>query len=731
MPVIPKVGRTLPIKLFIGGVYAALILLGLTMVVPFMITVSCSLSNGYDYQRFWPVPRVAWSMSDRWIKGLVLYFSSYRNFIPQMRANLPGMPESWTSWPRIADNTSGVDSYFNAISATPVSITPQKRAAAADYYDFISSCQIDDILVAVDDIRAADFLLREYMGILSGKNPELWRKSGGRERRRLALEILSREWNLPYESFYNIRFSEVELRYPLEHLTWVPPSGQGQYKDFIKVKEAYRRHEFTPGAKSLWMKYLRSKGLHFKSDSEVFPVTEKSRPEIKSLWKAFCAEKMPAPPTIPFSLRTAWWNFLRSEQARTLLKMRPGDEFTIGHYNRLSGESYKCIEETPFPLPARLLETRIGDLWRKFAVDKYPLRLVTFDVDAEVDSGFQRLVAKQLKTVSTANKLLGTDFSSWNDFHFSPSIPLGQGEAVKNMRDLWIAYAKTLPYEKRRLRSTESAWQEFARNKYGDVATLNKAYGTNYGCFEESFPPFLDAYNATFSNNWLAFTLMPMVENYRIVSNFLFAQARAVPVTLLLIVLSVICALTVNPVAAYAMSRFNMRGQEKVLIYMLATMAFPAMVSAIPAYLLMRDLGLLNTFLALVLPGAANGMAIFILKGFFDSLPMELFEAATIDGATEWQIFLNVAMPLVKPILAIKALTAFIAAYSGWEWALIICQKKEMWTVAVWLYQANQWWASSPWIVSAGFVVASIPTLIVFVFCQKVILGGIVIPTMK
>ena len=176
---------------------------------------------------------------------------------------------------------------------------------------------------------------------------------------------------------------------------------------------------------------------------------------------------------------------------------------------------------------------------------------------------------------------------------------------------------------------------------------------------------------------------------------------------------------------------FNLRGQDKIILFMLATMAFPTMVSAIPAYLLMRDLGMLNTLWALVLPGAANGMSIFILKGFFDSLPMELFEAATIDGANEFQIFRIVAMPLVKPILAINCLNAFIIAYNGWEWAMIICQDKEMWTIAVWLYQASIWWVNSPWIVSAGFIIASIPSLVVFLACQKIILRGIVIPTMK
>ena len=174
-----------------------------------------------------------------------------------------------------------------------------------------------------------------------------------------------------------------------------------------------------------------------------------------------------------------------------------------------------------------------------------------------------------------------------------------------------------------------------------------------------------------------------------------------------------------------------MRGQDKIILFLLATSAFPAMISAIPGFLLMRDLGLLNTFFALILPGAANGMGIFILKGFFDSLPPELFEAATIDGAKEWQIFLHVTMPMVKPILAVNALTAFLAAYEGWQWALIVCQNPKMWTLAVWMYQANQWWSSTPWLASAGFVVISIPTLAVFLTCQRIILRGIIIPQMK
>jgi len=271
----------------------------------------------------------------------------------------------------------------------------------------------------------------------------------------------------------------------------------------------------------------------------------------------------------------------------------------------------------------------------------------------------------------------------------------------------------------------------FLLKKYGSLEKINSVYGWKLNRIEEAFPPFMSAYSVTFTNNGNAMTFMPIFDNYRIVMDYLLFNGNAIWVTLLLITMTIFFSLTVNPLAAYALSRFNLRGRDNILIFMLATMAFPAMVSAIPAYLLMRDLGMLNTLWALVIPGAANGMAIFILKGFFDSLPMELFEAATIDGASEMQIFRIVAMPLVKPILAINCLNAFIAAYNGWEWALIICQDKSMWTIAVWLYQASMWWASSPWIVSAGFVLASIPTLIVFISCQKIILRGIIIPSMK
>src|SRR6202044_689854 len=97
----------------------------------------------------------------------------------------------------------------------------------------------------------------------------------------------------------------------------------------------------------------------------------------------------------------------------------------------------------------------------------------------------------------------------------------------------------------------------------------------------------------------------------------------------------------------------------KILLFLLATMAFPAEVAMIPSFLLLKQFHLLNTFSALVLPSAASGYMIFLLKGFFDSLPKELYEAGQMDGAPETTMMMRIALPLSKPVLGYIALMAF------------------------------------------------------------------------
>lgn len=184
--------------------------------------------------------------------------------------------------------------------------------------------------------------------------------------------------------------------------------------------------------------------------------------------------------------------------------------------------------------------------------------------------------------------------------------------------------------------------------------------------------------------------------------------------------------LFVNPIAAYALSRYPIRWSGQILVFLLATMAFPAEVAAIPSFLLLKELGLLNTFAALVLPGAASGYMIFLLKGFFDSLPQELFEAGSIDGAPETTMMMRIALPLSRPVLGYLALNAFMGAYGAFLYAFLIAQDQKIWTLMVWVYQLQL--IAPKAVMMAALTIAALPTLIVFLLAQRVIMRGIVLP---
>ena len=124
-----------------------------------------------------------------------------------------------------------------------------------------------------------------------------------------------------------------------------------------------------------------------------------------------------------------------------------------------------------------------------------------------------------------------------------------------------------------------------------------------------------------------------------------------------------------------------------------------------------------------------NGYFIFLLKGFFDSLPRDLYEAADIDGAGEWTKFWTITMSLSKPILAVIALGAFTAAYSAFMMALIVIPDRDMWTLMVWIFQLQS--QSHQAVVYASLLIAAVPTFGVFVICQRVIIRGIIVPVEK
>lgn len=270
-----------------------------------------------------------------------------------------------------------------------------------------------------------------------------------------------------------------------------------------------------------------------------------------------------------------------------------------------------------------------------------------------------------------------------------------------------------------------SEWTEFLRTRWPEGlpdleskfrAFAPRASGFPRGAFDEQ----------TVRENASAIRSEFAGRNYRYVLDFILLHGQAVGNTALLCALAIGVQLTVNPLAAYALSRFPGRRSSRVLLALLATMAFPAEIALIPSFLLLKDLGLLNTFLALVLPGAASGYMIYLLKGFFDSLPGELFESGQLDGATEGRMLWKIALPLSRPVLGYLALLAFMGAYSSFLFAFLVCQDRSKWTLMVFLYQLQ---LSAPRAtVMAALTLAALPTLVVFLLAQRVIMRGIVLP---
>jgi multiple sugar transport system permease protein len=277
--------------------------------------------------------------------------------------------------------------------------------------------------------------------------------------------------------------------------------------------------------------------------------------------------------------------------------------------------------------------------------------------------------------------------------------------------------------------SAENLFRRRLAARFGEVRQLNAQLGTRFGSFDEIPAPYALADWEETREEAGAMRAHFAARNYRVVFDFFATEGRSLWNTLIFCTASILVALTVNPLCAYALSRFQLSSGFRVLLFLLATIAFPAEVSMIPSFLLLKQFGMLNTFWALVLPGAANGYSIFLLKGFFDSLPLDLYEAGMLDGASELMLFRTVTLPLSTPILAVIALGAFTAAYGAFLFAMVVCQDPRMWTVMVHVYQIQ---VSEPrFVLMAALVLASLPTLVVFLFSQRVIMRGIILPSYK
>lgn len=185
--------------------------------------------------------------------------------------------------------------------------------------------------------------------------------------------------------------------------------------------------------------------------------------------------------------------------------------------------------------------------------------------------------------------------------------------------------------------------------------------------------------------------------------------------------------------AAYAFSRLRFKGRRYGLMSLLVLQMFPAMMTISAIYFMLYKLDLIDNLWALVVIFAAgSAYNIWLLKGYFDSLPLELDEAAMVDGASHWQVFTKIILPLAKPMLAVMFLFSFIGTYSEYIISSVALKSPENYTVALGLrsFINNQF--SANWTAfSAAAVISSVPIVIIFMLLQRFIQKGLVAGAVK
>jgi len=211
------------------------------------------------------------------------------------------------------------------------------------------------------------------------------------------------------------------------------------------------------------------------------------------------------------------------------------------------------------------------------------------------------------------------------------------------------------------------------------------------------------------------------------------AFAQYVINTLIVAVPSVIGAVLSNALVAYGFARVRWPGRDIVFAVVLATLILPGFVTFIPLYIIFRKLNWINTYLPLVIPAwLGSPFFIFLLRQFFMGLPLELSDAARVDGASEFGIFWRIILPLARPAIAVVALFEFIGSWNAYFGPLIYLNDKAKYTISLGIanMQTSYGFMNFAWIMAAT-VMSVFPIIVLFFFAQRTFIEGIALTGLK
>ncbi len=216
-------------------------------------------------------------------------------------------------------------------------------------------------------------------------------------------------------------------------------------------------------------------------------------------------------------------------------------------------------------------------------------------------------------------------------------------------------------------------------------------------------------------------------ESYTILAERV-ALARTLFNSVFVAVATTIGQILVSAMAAFAFARIQWRGRDVVFLLYLATMMIPSIVLVLPQFILVRSLGWMNSFAALIFPGLFSAFGTFLLRQSFMTLPKDFEEAAFVDGANYFTIFWRIILPLSKPAIATLAIFSFMGSWNSYLWPLFVARQPQVITLPVALATLQGGpSALTEWnIVMAGSVVAVLPILLVYLLAQRWFVSGVV-----
>ena len=206
---------------------------------------------------------------------------------------------------------------------------------------------------------------------------------------------------------------------------------------------------------------------------------------------------------------------------------------------------------------------------------------------------------------------------------------------------------------------------------------------------------------------------------------------RAAWNSLVLALLATGFGLAVTVPAGYAFAKLRWRGRERLFQALLALLVVPAQVAMLPLFLLLKWVGLVNTFAGVLAPGLAGLYAVLLIRQTLSGLPDEMLDAARVDGASEARIFWSIVVPLLRPVTVTLALFAFLASWSDFLWPLIVLTDQHLHTLPVALAAISREHGQDTELMMAGAVVTTLPVLVAFVALQRFYFTGVLGGSLK